>query len=142
VKLNIATDEGQIDLEKWSHHLCCSHRYKNYTVVITIWLIITKYPYLKWQWIFYFLRRCFFPLSLPRVHHQFFGGVRVAICVVLLCVFVFLVSCCAVWQGELKTKKMSNTNPTKKTGWWTQVKGKQFLPLVNMCQYTQQTQIT
>jgi hypothetical protein len=22
-------------------------------------LTITKYPYLKWQWIFYFLRRCF-----------------------------------------------------------------------------------
>jgi hypothetical protein len=33
--------------------------YKNYTVVITIWLIATKYPYLKWQWIFYFLRICF-----------------------------------------------------------------------------------
>ena len=36
-----------------------SHRYKNSTVVITTWLIVTKYPYLKWQWIFYFLRRCF-----------------------------------------------------------------------------------
>ena len=27
--------------------LCWSHRYKNYTVVITTWLTITKYPYLK-----------------------------------------------------------------------------------------------
>ena len=36
-----------------------SHRYKNYTVVIIIWLTATQYPYLKWQWIFYFLRRCF-----------------------------------------------------------------------------------
>jgi len=32
---------------------------KNSTVVIVIWLTATKYPYLKWQWIFYFLRRCF-----------------------------------------------------------------------------------
>jgi hypothetical protein len=36
-----------------------SHRYKNPTVVITILLTITKYPYLKWPWIFYFLHRCF-----------------------------------------------------------------------------------
>jgi hypothetical protein len=27
--------------------LCCSHRYKNSTVVTTIWLTVTKYPYLK-----------------------------------------------------------------------------------------------
>jgi len=33
-----------------------SHRYKNYTVVVTIWLTVTKYSYLKRQWIFYFLR--------------------------------------------------------------------------------------
>ena len=39
-----------------------SHRYKNSRVVITIWLTIKKYPYLKWQWIF--LHRCFFPRSL------------------------------------------------------------------------------
>ena len=32
-----------------------SRRYKNYTVVITIWMTVTKYPYLKWQWLFYFL---------------------------------------------------------------------------------------
>ena len=36
-----------------------SHCYKNSTVVITIWLTVTKYPYLKWQQIFYFLHRCF-----------------------------------------------------------------------------------
>jgi hypothetical protein len=41
--------------------LCWSHRNKNSTVVITIWFTGTKYPYLKWQWIFYFLRRCFLP---------------------------------------------------------------------------------
>jgi len=39
--------------------LLWSHRYKNYTVVITIWLTDMKYPYLNWQWIFYFLRRFF-----------------------------------------------------------------------------------
>jgi hypothetical protein len=43
-----------------------SHRYKNATVIITIWLTATKYPYLEWKWIFYLLRRCFFPLSLSR----------------------------------------------------------------------------
>jgi hypothetical protein len=36
-----------------------SRRYKNYTVVITIWMTVTKYPYLKWQWLFYFLHRSF-----------------------------------------------------------------------------------
>ena len=30
-----------------------SHRYKYYSVVITIWLTFTKCLYLKWQWIFY-----------------------------------------------------------------------------------------
>jgi len=34
-------------------------------VVIAIWLTVTKYPYLKWQWIFYFLHIFFFSLSLP-----------------------------------------------------------------------------
>jgi hypothetical protein len=36
-----------------------SQRYKNSTVVVIIWLTATKYPYHKWQWIFYFLRRYF-----------------------------------------------------------------------------------
>ena len=38
-------------------------------VVITIWLTVTKYPYLKWQWICSFLRRFFFffPLSPTRL---------------------------------------------------------------------------
>ena len=39
--------------------LLLSHRYKNSMVVITIWLTAMKYPYLKWQWIIYFLCRCF-----------------------------------------------------------------------------------
>jgi len=34
-----------------------SHRYINSTVVITIWLTVTRYPYLKWQWILLLL--CF-----------------------------------------------------------------------------------
>jgi hypothetical protein len=34
-----------------------SHRYKICTAVITLWLPHTKY--LKWQWIFYYLCRCF-----------------------------------------------------------------------------------
>ena len=39
--------------------LSWSHRYKNCTVVITIWLTVTKDSYLKSQWIFCFLRRFF-----------------------------------------------------------------------------------
>jgi hypothetical protein len=40
-----------------------SHRYIKYTVVITVWLTAPwltapKYPYLKWQWNFSFLRKC------------------------------------------------------------------------------------
>jgi hypothetical protein len=35
------------------------HRYKNSTVVITIWLTVTKNPSLKWQWNCNFTRRCF-----------------------------------------------------------------------------------
>jgi hypothetical protein len=40
-----------------------SNRYKQYTVVITIWSTVTKYPYhnFKWQWILYSLRT-FYPL--------------------------------------------------------------------------------
>ena len=45
-----------------------SHRYKNSTVAITIWLTVTKYPYLKWQWIFSLsLRLFFFPLEPSRL---------------------------------------------------------------------------
>ena len=44
-----------------------NHRYKYSTVVITMWLTVMKYPYFKWQRIFYFLRRRFFPLSLPLI---------------------------------------------------------------------------
>ena len=36
-----------------------SHYYKHYTVVITIRLIVTKYPNLKWQWIILFTYICF-----------------------------------------------------------------------------------
>ena len=40
--------------------LVWSYRYKNSKVVITIWLTVTKYPYLKWQWIVSFMRWFFF----------------------------------------------------------------------------------
>ena len=33
-------------------HLGWSHHYNNFTVVRTNWFTITKYLYLKWQWIF------------------------------------------------------------------------------------------
>ena len=35
------------------------YRYKHFTVGIMIWLIATKFPFLKWRWIFYLLRRFF-----------------------------------------------------------------------------------
>ena len=93
-----------------------SHRYKNSTAVITIWLTVTKYQYLKWQWIFYFIRRLFFPVLLPDLTlymsnmvytlwtPEFTPGFLVefvfliflVFCVVLLCVFTFLVPCCDV----------------------------------------------
>ena len=31
------------------HGLGLSHRYKNYTVIITSWLTVTKYTFLKWR---------------------------------------------------------------------------------------------
>jgi hypothetical protein len=37
-------------------------------------MTVTKYPYLKWQWIFYFLCRfVFFPLSLPWISPDLSG---------------------------------------------------------------------
>ena len=39
--------------------LSWGHRYKNYMFLITISLTVTKYSYLKWQWIFDLLRRIF-----------------------------------------------------------------------------------
>jgi len=80
--------------------LLLSHRYKNYTVVITIWLTVKKYPYLKWQWIYYFIRRCFLSSLTARtftgtgwiseehggyVRPWYFGGVRVAHLFSFLC---------------------------------------------------------
>ena len=107
-------------LSKTTLLLGWSHRCKNSTVVITIWLTVTKYHYLKWQWIFYFIRRLFFPLSLsvllpdltlymsnmvytlwtPEFTPCFLVGSVflpfLVFCVVLLCVFTFLVPCCDV----------------------------------------------
>jgi len=93
-----------------------SHRYKNVTVVITI-IVVTKHPYLRWQWIFYFLRRCFL-FSIPAntfTEHDYiwitrrpsykqepltlrehlglppvFGGVRVANLLLVFCVVFFV----------------------------------------------------
>ena len=107
-------------LSKTTLLLGWSHRYKNSTVVITIWLTVTKYQYLKWQWIFYFIRRLFFPLSLsvllPDLTWYMSNMVYtlwtpeftpcflvesvfllfLVFCVVLLCFFTFLVPCCDV----------------------------------------------
>ena len=44
-----------------------SHRYKTSTVVIRNWLTVTKYPYLKWQWIFPFYVVFFIPPSPTRL---------------------------------------------------------------------------
>ena len=88
-------------------------RYKSSRVVITIWLTITKYPYFKWQWIFYFLHRCFLssitaktvagclirsrnflPFASTWVHPRFLVDVLLiclAFCGVLLCFFTFCV---------------------------------------------------
>ena len=44
-----------------------SHLYTNYTVVITIWLTVMKYPFLKWQCIFDYLRTCRCFLSSTRL---------------------------------------------------------------------------
>ena len=41
----------------WSNH------YNLFMVVITIWLTVTKYPFLNWQWIASFLHRLFCPQS-------------------------------------------------------------------------------
>jgi hypothetical protein len=46
---------------------CWSHCYKNSMVVITNWLTITKYLFLKWKKIFCLLCTFFFPLSLTRL---------------------------------------------------------------------------
>jgi len=43
-----------------------SHRCTNYTVVITIWLTVTKYPHLKWPSICYFLCKCFLSFITAR----------------------------------------------------------------------------
>ena len=116
-----------------------SHRYKHSTVVITIWLTGTRYPYLKWQWILLLL--CFLSCitantlteieciwAIRRVSYQkqglptlrehlrsprFFGGVRVAhlykFCVVLLWVFTFLVLCCDV-RYDFRIKTMFDSS--------------------------------
>jgi hypothetical protein len=54
-------DEPNIVFMRKSYTLLLgwSQRYKNYTVVITIWMTVMKYPYLKWQWIFYFFSYMF-----------------------------------------------------------------------------------
>jgi hypothetical protein len=68
--------------------LCWSHRYKNTTVFITIWLTVTKYTYLKWQWIFYSLRRCF----LFSVTTTTFTGLDYVLLTFLVVCFLFSVT--------------------------------------------------
>ena len=89
---------------------------KHYTIVIAIWLTLSrKHPYLKSEYIFYFLRflssitaRTFYRIWLcicvhfvsTWVHSQFFVGsvllIFLVFCIVLLCVFTFWVPCCDV----------------------------------------------
>ena len=118
---------------RWAKRLRCCYRYKNSTLLITIWLAVAKYPHLKWQWIFYFLcRRFLFFITaktlarldcilawvtwwlsymkqeLLNLHPQFFGGVvlliLLAFCVVLLYVFMLRVPCCDVcYNFRIKT---------------------------------------
>ena len=61
---NIPNDAKATLLLGWSHS------YKNYMVVITIGLTVTKYPYLKWQWIFYFLHRYFVSSITAKTFYQ------------------------------------------------------------------------
>ena len=75
--------------------LCWSHRHKYYSISITKWLTIMKY-----QWIFYFLRRCCLSsitaktlTGLDCVYDftPVFGGVRVAhLCSFLCCLIVYI----------------------------------------------------
>ena len=113
-------------------HLGLCHRYKNYTVVITIRLTIMKYPYLNWQWIFYFLCRCFLssitantfsrldciyvkngecyirrrnclPFASTWVHPRCFGGVSVAhLLTFLFCPFMYLYVLSSVLWCQLR----------------------------------------
>ena len=52
-------------LKSWLQNVYGCHHYlvrsssQSGEVVITIWLTVTKYPYLKWQWIFDFWRKLF-----------------------------------------------------------------------------------
>ena len=100
-----------------------SHRYKYSTVVITIWLTVTKYPYLKWRVDFFFpyyyedFDRTWLHIWVTRwvsykkqelvtlrVHRNlpplFLVGsvllILLVFCVVLLCAFTFLVPSCDV----------------------------------------------
>jgi hypothetical protein len=59
----ISTTDGSLAVV--SRFATCN--YKKTTVVITVWLTLTKYPYLEWQWIFFsFQVEFFFPL-LPTI---------------------------------------------------------------------------
>jgi hypothetical protein len=71
------------------------HRYKNSTVVITIWLTVTKYP-----------------ISNDNGSFTFYEGSAywffLVFCVILLCVFTFRVLCCDV---RIKTMFDSSLPP-------------------------------
>ena len=101
---------------------CWSLRYNSSTVVITIWMTVTKYPYLKWQWIFFsFLYHCLLHVltaymsntvgvlsgagtgyhsRAPKLTLWLFDGISVVnlfnLCVVQICVFTLWVTSCDV----------------------------------------------
>ena len=71
------------------------HLYKIGTVVMTIWFNATKYQYLKWQWIFSFLRRCF----LSSITDKHFTGMCY---VFVFCVLYPMVSVSSVFAPGFK----------------------------------------
>ena len=75
-----------------------SHLHKYYSVVITIWLTAMKYPFLKWQWI-WFLRRCLLTsmtaktiTGLGCIYHLY-SQLFVRGCVFYLCYFYLSTYC-------------------------------------------------
>jgi hypothetical protein len=78
-----------------------SHRYKNYMVIITIWLTAMKYPYVKWQWIFYNSQRFFFSLSL-----QGFWSY-----IVLDCIYYMINTAVSYKKQELLTFREHQSSP-------------------------------
>lgn len=68
--------------------LCWSHQNKKYMVVMTNWLIVTKYSFFRWQWIMSFYQHYVVPLSTTKP--------LPALTVAFLFVLFFLSSICVL----------------------------------------------